>query len=1286
MFSKNGGQGLKQTDNRTFFIENKGQVSDQFNKPRPDVLYSGNLGDLIFHIKKNGISYQLSKIESFKEEKIKKFGGKELVPDKISVYRIDVNWINFNKNFKVEKSNVLPGHNNYYYEVCPNGIIGVKSFKNIKLKNVFNNIDLHYYEKDGVLKYDYIVAPYANYKNIRFEIKGAKIKLNGNGGLFLQTPFGTIEEGAPVAFQKGKELESMWKVENDILSFEIPNYDPNIELIIDPPTRVWGRYYGGSGNESESFCATDRQGDIYLCGITSTTLGTSIATVGSFQNSYGGNNSDAFVAKFNTNGVRQWGTYYGGSGIDVGQFCIADTLNNLYICGQTSSTNAIASPGAHQATYGGSNYDAFLVKFNSSTGTRQWGTYYGDVGGEYGYACAVSPSGNDVYLTGLTTIGSGGTVIATSGCHQPTYGGNSMDAYLVKFNSNGIRQWGTFYGGTGNDVSYSAACDTYGNVYLCGETGGGTATVIATPASYQPSNGGNTDAFLAKFDPSGTRIWGTFYGGTSMDYGYSCAVDAFDNVFLVGDGNSTSGLASPGSYQSTIGSSQLPFLVRFNKHGQRFWGTYYGGTAAGTAAFYCTTDRFGNVYFTGRCNPTANISTPGSHQPVSGGGVDAFIVKFDSTGTRKWGTFYGGTNSDWGTSCAVDTMRNIYLTGYTSSNSSAISTLTIQPYGGGDDSYIAKFNECTTFTANVSQTNVKCFGYANGSATISPSGPGYTYLWSPTNATSQAVSSLAPGNYTATATNSCYISSTSTLQITEPPVLTLTASIANASVCPGSPTTLFVNTNGGTGTITYSWSNGANTLSTIINPTVPTTYSVQVSDIYLCSNSATVSVGTYSIPTVSVNSGSICSGNSFTLLPSGASTYTFSSGSSIVSPTSTASFSVLGTSSNGCVSNSPAIGTVTVYSLPILNISGPSGICFGNSALLSSSGALTYTWNGSIISSSINVSPISTMVYTVVGINSNGCTNTSTISLTVFTLPNISISGSNQLCNGSQSFIYASGANTYTWNTNATTTGILVQPSSTSSFSVFGVDANGCSNFATHTITVLPSPTISAIASQSSVCNGNSVTLNGVGAVSYSWTGGAINNSPFFPTLTGTYTVMGSDINGCQNSASVIVVVNPSPNLVISASNQTICSKESTTLSVIGANSYTWSTSANAQSIIVSPTITTIYTVAGSDINGCTSSSFLTIIVDPCVGIKSIDEIFESVQIFPNPSEGEFLIKIPNSGIVGKLEIYSPNGKLVFNETLRTEQKINITSYSSGIYLLRIYSDGRSITYKLIKQ
>jgi len=647
------------------FTENKGQVYDQNYKPRPDVLYGAMAGNMAVHIKTNGVSYQLYRVDKYKEVEDPRTKEKRQEIDQQTIYRVDLTWQNANKNFTKTGGEVLTGYNNYYLENCPNGALKVKSYKGITLNNLYNGINLHYYEKNGELKYDYIVAPFANYKQIQIKVEGATVILKKDGSLLLTTPLGKIQEEPPIAYQDGRQLTAKWIITDTeygrIVSFEIENYNPNDELIIDPFIRTWSTYYGGTGDENGS-SSFDISGNVYIVGQTGSNTSTLIATTGAHQTTYGGGLNDAFLAKFNNTGQRLWGTYYGGAGNDKGNSCSV-VSGFIYMAGTTESNtgSVIATSGAHQTLYGGGLNDAFLVLFDPA-GIRQWGTYYGGAGEDWGYSCSTNWSGSDVFMVGGTTSNTG-TIIATSGSHQSSYGGGLSDGFLVRFNSAGVRQWGTYYGGNGQDEAYF--CNQPTNpavVVLTGYTSSSTGSAIATPGSHQSVYGGNRDAFFVKFNFAGVRQWGTYYGDTGDEYGYSCYVEGTGDLYLAGTTQSNTGtvIATVGSHQLTYGGGLSDgFLVKFNSTGQRQWGTNYGG-AGDDQGHSCNIGTAGgvfNVYLSGHTssNSGTNIATPGSYQSTYGGGTcDAFLVKFNvNTGQRLWGTYYGGTGSDYGFSTSA---------------------------------------------------------------------------------------------------------------------------------------------------------------------------------------------------------------------------------------------------------------------------------------------------------------------------------------------------------------------------------------------------------------------------------------------------------------------------------------------------------------------------------------------------------------------------------------------------------------------------------------------------------
>lgn len=963
------------------FTENKGQVHDQDYKARPDVLYGVMTGNMAVHIKNTGLSYQLYKVDAYKEVEDPATRKMKRQVDKQSIYRVDLEWLGHNPAFTKTEEQPLPGYTNYYLENCPNGALNVKSFKSIRLNNLYKGIDLHYYEKNGELKHDYLVAPYANYKQIRLQIKGAGISLNADGSLLLSTPLGKVQEGAPLVFQNGKQLKARWQVQNNVLSFEVEKYNPALELIIDPVTRLWGTFYGAAGDDEGISCTTDASGNVYMVGNTDSNAGSVIATSGSHQSSFAGGICDAILIKFDPNGARLWGTYYGGSGDELAGDCTTDVSGDVYLSGYTTSTaNVISTLGSHQPTKLG-YADAMLIKFNSS-GVRQWGTYYGGTGSESGASVNTDPSGN-VFLVGISdSPGGGNTSVATAGAHQ-TGNGSAPAGFVVKFNSSGVRQWGTYYGANSTRC-FSSAVDGNGNIFIAGMTDVSNGnTVVATLGSHQQTYGGGpNDAFLAKFNGSGVRQWATYYGGAGDDYGNSCAVDAIGNVYLTGSTNSTisvNSITTPGSHQTTFGGVYDTYIAKFNTSGVRQWATYYGG-AGDDYGSSCATDGLGNVYMAGTTGSGSGtvVATPGSQQPAfSGPNYDAFLVKFDMNGLRQSGTYYGGTGLDRNGACAVDVFGSVYLTGYTdfSTGTFIASPGSYQSaYGGGPlDAYLAKFDACDLAPPQPSAITPAsaCTGFTASYSTAAMTGANtFTWAlpggWSGVSSSNSIIASPgASGIFTVTAGNLCGVSPQQTVNVTvyAPPVV----SMASGSICFGQSFTLAAS-----GAASYSYSSGP-----VVSPVTTSTYSVVGTSTAGCIGSDTGTVTVFALPSVILNNGVICAGESFTLVAGGAVSYTYSAGP-VVTPATTSFYSVIGTSAEGCTNTS--VTNVVVNQLPVINVSTTNTVlCVGEAATISASGASVYTFNPGGSGPDIIVSPTVTATYTVTGIDNNGCKNTSVI-------------------------------------------------------------------------------------------------------------------------------------------------------------------------------------------------------------------------------------------------------------------------------------------------------------------
>jgi len=387
-----------------------------------------------------------------------------------------------------------------------------------------------------------------------------------------------------------------------------------------------------------------------------------------------------------------WATYYGHDSTFTSSHIdgiTTDASGNVYITGTTSNDSGIATPGAYQDTFGGGGIDVFLAKF-SSAGTLLWATYFGGQGQDYVMGISTDIAGN-VFIAGQTTSFTG---LATKGAYMTSFYsdfGKNTEGFLAKFNSSGDLLWATYYGDSVYvkfEITLPTAlvADISGNIYLSGQTLASSG--IATSGSYQTAIGIN-DGFLAKFDTSGSLLWATYYGGA----GGSASTDKSGNVYIAGYTYNDSNIATSGAYQTTFTGKNGDingFLAKFSPSGNLSWGTYFGGVNG--SAYGVKADKSGDVYITGFTGSKSSVATSGTYQTSLSGGYDAFLAKFDTSGSLIWGTYYG--NNIEGESIVIDKSRNVYISGNANSQSGIAITLGAYQtlYGNGYNSYLAKFS------------------------------------------------------------------------------------------------------------------------------------------------------------------------------------------------------------------------------------------------------------------------------------------------------------------------------------------------------------------------------------------------------------------------------------------------------------------------------------------------------------------------------------------------------------------------------------------------------------------
>lgn len=282
------------------------------------------------------------------------------------------------------------------------------------------------------------------------------------------------------------------------------------------------------------------------------------------------------------------------------------------------------------------------------------------------------------------------------------------------------------------------------------------------------------------------------------------------------------------------------------------------------------------------------------------------------------------------------------------------------------------------------------------------------------------------------------------------------------------------------------------------------------------------------------------------------------------------------------------------------------------------------------------------------------------------------------ICNGNSTTLTGTGANTYIW-TGGVTNAVAFSPSVTANYTVTGTAVTGCTNTAVNSVTVNPTPTVSV--NSGSICSGDSFTISPSGAATYTLQGGS---SVVSPTATASYTVVGTNTLGCNsNIATSNVTVNPLPTVIASTSSTLICTlpvQQSATLTASGASTYTWNTSSNNATITISPSVTTTYTVNGTDANGCSNTAMITQSVSTCAGINNpaLSAQNTAFSIYPNPFNNK--ITVTTDGLKQPVIIYNIMGSVIYNNVLEVEKtEIDLSKEQSGIYFIRIGNSTRKI-------
>ncbi len=623
---------------------------------------------------------------------------------------------------------------NYFHGTARQWKTNIPLYARLRQANIFPGVDLVYYGNQNRLEYDWLVQPGSDPKSIRMHFQGIKgLSVDGEGNLILETAAGKLFHHKPLAYQLHGQTQTTVPVRFELtdrgdVRFQVGAYDSAAVLRIDP-TVAFASYVGGSGNEQGNAIATDSAGNIYITGSTTSTKN---------------GDSDVLIRKYGPSGSLLFTADLGGTGDDSGTGIQVDAAGTIYVTGTTASSDfPLAS--ASQSTKAGTS-DAFLLRMNANGNGFMFSTLLGGSGADLGKGLAIDSQGA-AYITGTA----GSDFPTTQGSYQPSNRGGK-DAFVAKFTAQGVKSYVTLLGGGSDDEGNAIAVDTQGNAYITGSSESDDFPQVNN--TFQHSRHGQTDIVVAELNPSGGGvIYSTLYGGLFSDVGYGIAVGRDGSAYITGKTASLDFVTTNNGYQRSYqGGDNDMFILQMNPgQGNPAYSTYLG--SGGTdEAFAIAIDSDGTIYVAGNSD-SSGFPIQDPTQATRKGNRDAIVVKLNPSSTGlQFSTYMGGSLNDVGYGIAVDSSKNAYVTGITSSTDFPANSGSAQSSnGGGSDAYFAKI----LFSSSTGAPTISSGGIVNGATFASGAvAPGSVISIFGTNFIASAVSAQSlplPTNLNGTA-------------------------------------------------------------------------------------------------------------------------------------------------------------------------------------------------------------------------------------------------------------------------------------------------------------------------------------------------------------------------------------------------------------------------------------------------------------------------------------------------------------------------------------------------------
>lgn len=586
----------------------------------------------------------------------------------MQVIRLNLRFLGADPSVRLELCEECEGKRNYLRGgTSEQWFTDLSLYRKLAYRNLWPGIDLIFHEGEHGLKYDVIIQPGGDMRQVQFEYEGAEgLFINDQGSLEIHTPLSVIRENIPLSYQWMNGEQHMvicrYRITDGStkrFGYElVDGYDPNLALTIDPML-LYSRAIG-STNGTFNFVrsvAIDAQGYAYGSGFTS---GSNFpVTPGAYQTTFGGV-YDAFIFKMTPNGdAFVYATYLGGTRDDYNIGITIDQEGNAYVTGNTYSPDFPITPGAISIpSTGGARI--YLSKLNASGSELIYSAVFGGSGSDGVSDIAVDSEGN-TYLTGDTSSADFPTTI---GALRTVINAVNSDVYVSKINASGSGfLYSTYLGGSSDNSAGGIAVNSLGDAYIGGTTASSDFPVTAN--AFSTTHSANNDGYIALLNPEGSAlIYATYLGGSLSDTISDIAIDDLGNAYVTGSTTSTDFPITPLAFLTTSPAGTNSFVTKLNATGSELvYSTYLGGSLF-DAGYGIAVDYTHAAYITGATSSTDFPTTPGAVQSKRVGTQNVFFTIVSLTGTNLlYSTYFGGSSSDSGDSISVNPLGQALIGG-----------------------------------------------------------------------------------------------------------------------------------------------------------------------------------------------------------------------------------------------------------------------------------------------------------------------------------------------------------------------------------------------------------------------------------------------------------------------------------------------------------------------------------------------------------------------------------------------------------------------------------------------